>query len=67
MSAIAFDITEAFMLLFRIEVLEKLITFIKLSGVEEQLSNVAKYEYSSVLINKEMRKKACLSPTNWFI
>lgn len=56
MSAISFDITEGFLLLFRIEVLGKLIMFIKLTVVEEQLSSVVKWEYSPVLINKEKRE-----------
>lgn len=68
MSAILFDITEGFLLLFRIEVLGKLIMFIKLSVVEEQLSSVVKWEYSPALINKETReRKLACSPTNWFI
>lgn len=49
----SFGITEAFVFLYRIEVLGKLTTFVKLSGVEEQLSSVAKRGYSSVPINRE--------------
>lgn len=40
----------------RIQVLGKLIMFIKLSVVEEQLSSEVKWEYSPALINKETRE-----------